>query len=136
MGMTTERTIEIFNDLDRISGLLLRGNNEDDSLFNSETIEAMNNINVILHKYQQIQEIVNHWNNTGGSAEESDILDYIGEVLKDGKKQKSKRNRKENNCLYYAYINGIKCSYNGNISISKLKRVIKTLFLYTTMSIW
>ena len=39
----------------------------------------------IMRKYQQIQEIVNHWNNTGGSAEESDILDYIEEVLKDGK---------------------------------------------------
>lgn len=39
----------------------------------------------IMRKYQQIQEIVNHWNNTGGSTEESDILDYIEEVLKDGK---------------------------------------------------
>lgn len=38
-----------------------------------------------MRKYKKIQEIVNRWNNTGGSAEESAILDYIEEVLKDGK---------------------------------------------------
>lgn len=62
--MTIERIIEIFNDHDRISGILLYGNSEDDSLFNSETIETMNNINVILHKYQEIQSVYNKFANT------------------------------------------------------------------------
>ena len=39
--MTTERTIEIFNDYDRISGKLIRGNSEDDNLFNSETVDLI-----------------------------------------------------------------------------------------------
>ena len=86
--MTTERTIEIFNDYDRISGKLIRGNSEDDSLFNLETVEAMNSINVILHKYQKIEKIVEEW--------DKDLIDYEGHygedymekiqgVLEDGK---------------------------------------------------
>ena len=55
--MTIKKIIEIYNDLDRISGILLKGNSEEDTKYNSETIEAMNSINVILHKYQKIQEI-------------------------------------------------------------------------------
>ena len=72
MGMTIERIIEIFNEHDRISGILLCGNSEDDSLFNSETVEAMNNINVILRKYQKIQEIIADWKSDGGAFEMSE----------------------------------------------------------------
>lgn len=86
--MTTERIIEIFNDYDRISGLLLRGNNEDDSLFNSETVEAMNGINVILHKYQKIEEIVNNTFQNIAKEDERYAYEWLGdikEVIEDGK---------------------------------------------------
>jgi hypothetical protein len=46
MGMTTKRIIEIFNDYDRISGVILRGNSEEETKFNCETIEALQSINV------------------------------------------------------------------------------------------
>lgn len=80
MGMTTERIIEIYNDHDRISGLLLRGNSEEEAKFNCETIEAMNNIYVILHKYQQIEQILDDCD-----LEAWEVLEIIKEVVKDGK---------------------------------------------------
>lgn len=58
MGMTIERIIEIYNEFDRIGGTLIRGNSEEDTKYNSETIEALQSINVILHKYQKIVNIV------------------------------------------------------------------------------
>lgn len=82
--MTTDRIIEIFNDYDRISGTLIRGNSEDDSLFNSETVEAMNSISVILHKYQKIEQILDDWENSGEEDDPINIIDNIGEVIEDG----------------------------------------------------
>lgn len=38
-----------------------------------------------MRKYQKIYEILRHWNDTGGSAEEVDILNEISEVVEDGK---------------------------------------------------
>ncbi len=58
MEMTTEKVIEIFNDHDRISGIVLRSNSEEETKYNCETLEALQRINVILHKYQKIQEII------------------------------------------------------------------------------
>ena len=54
-------------------------------IFGGEHKEFIETAIETMLKYQKIEQIVNHWNNTGGSAEESDILDYIEEVLKDGK---------------------------------------------------
>lgn len=58
MGMPIKKIIEIYNDLDRIGGIILRGNSEEETKYNCETIEALQSINVILHKYQKIEEIV------------------------------------------------------------------------------
>ena len=58
MEMTIERIIEIYNEPGRISGTLIRGNSEEDTKYNSETIEALQSINVILRKYQKIEKIV------------------------------------------------------------------------------
>lgn len=79
--MTTERTIEIFNDYDRISGKLIRGNSEDDDLFNSETVEAINSINVILHKYQKIERIIQNYDVTWECHNLRSTVDKIREVL-------------------------------------------------------
>ena len=58
MGMSIEKIIEIYNDYDRISGTLISGNSEEDTKYNFETIEAIQSINVILHKYQKIEQIM------------------------------------------------------------------------------
>ena len=58
MGISIEKIIEIYNDHDRISGIILRGNSEEETKYNCETLEALQSINNILHKYQKIQKIV------------------------------------------------------------------------------
>ena len=75
-GMTTERTLEIFNDYDRINCILLKGNDEGDTKFNSETIEAMNNIQIILRKYQKIEQIIEE------DRYGKPILKTINEIIK------------------------------------------------------
>jgi hypothetical protein len=77
MGMTTKRIIEIFNDYDRISGIILRGNSEEETKFNCETIEASQSINVILHKYQQIEQILDDCD-----LEAWEILEKVKDVVR------------------------------------------------------
>lgn len=85
MKMSIEKIIEIYNELDRISGIILRGNTEEDTKYNIETIEALQSINVILHKYQKIQEIVESSNGLlDGSLEHNRAFVKICEVLEDG----------------------------------------------------
>lgn len=83
MGMTIEKIIEIYNELDRISGTLLKGNSEEDIKYNSETIEALQSINVILHKYQKIQEIIAK--RPKDMISSNPTLRAISEVLEDGR---------------------------------------------------
>ena len=52
-------------------------------IFGGEHKEFIETAICTMRKYQQIEQIITHWNNTGGSAEESDILDYIEKVLED-----------------------------------------------------
>ncbi len=49
-----------------------------------EDIEAYELCIETMRKYKKIYEILRHWNDTGGSAEEADILNEIEEVLEDG----------------------------------------------------
>ena len=58
MEMSIERIIEIYNEPGRIVGTLIRGNSEEDTKYNFETIEALQSINVILRKYQKIEQIL------------------------------------------------------------------------------
>lgn len=76
MGMTVQKIIEIYNEPDRIGGTFLKGNSEEDTKYNFETIEALQSINVILHKYQKIQTIVKAWNDMNSF----DSMKQISEV--------------------------------------------------------
>lgn len=82
MGMTIERIIEIYNEFDRIGGILIRGNSEEDTKFNSETIEALQSINVILRKYQKIVQIIENVDKRYYGY--STMMDYLHEVVEDG----------------------------------------------------
>jgi len=81
--MTIKKIIEIYNDYDRISGTLISGNSEEDTKYNFETIEAIQSINVILHKYQKIKEVVNNWHHDI-EAKDFECMAEIADVVEDG----------------------------------------------------
>ena len=80
MGMTIDEVLKIIKD-GRIMPYIIKGNNKDDTEFNKANIEALNVVIATMHKYQKIQEIVEHWACCGNP---SDSMIAISEVLDNG----------------------------------------------------
>jgi hypothetical protein len=71
--MTTEEALKIIKD-GRIVAITIRGNNEDETKFNQENIEALNVIVTTMHKYQKIEDIYYHQR---GEALENSLREVI-----------------------------------------------------------
>lgn len=81
MEMTIDEVLKIVKD-GRIVAITIRGNNEDETKFNQENIEALNVIVETICKYQKIVQIMERTVDDGTSM--YDTLQEIEEVIEDG----------------------------------------------------
>lgn len=77
--MTIEEVLKIIKD-GRIAAIIIRGNNEDETKFNQENIEALNVIVETMRKYQKIEQIMKK----RYGRYHIEIVQEIKEVLEDG----------------------------------------------------
>lgn len=96
MGMTIDEALKIIKD-GRIVATAIRGNNEDDTKFNTDNIEALHVIEDTMRKYQKIVPALVNYDLLNPIADVktiegegiyinlSDLQDYIQRVLEDGK---------------------------------------------------
>ncbi len=95
MGMMIEEALKMIKD-GRIVATTIKGNNEDDTKFNQENIEALNTIVETICKYQKIIPVLVNYDLLNPIADVktidgegiyinlSDLQDYIQKVIENG----------------------------------------------------